>query len=170
MVSRWWQGTSFDRQSSEFTESSHLSLDILRNSAYHSPDWGDFQLSDGIFYRTPTTSQESPDTYTTHLLDTILYGDINADGLEDAVVFLAPQNGGTGHFVEMAAVLNLNGSAENIATLYLGDRIIIESGAIQNGLITLSLIVQGANDPLCCPGQKETRNYHLDGSQLIQIP
>jgi hypothetical protein len=151
-------------------ESPHLSVDILRSSAYHSPDWGDFQLADGIFYRTPPTTQESPEAYTTRLLEPILYGDINSDGMEDAVVFLTTQNGGTGHFVEMAAVLNLNGNASNISTLYLGDRIMIESGAIQNGSITLSLIVQGPNDGLCCPSQKETRNYHLDGGQLVEMP
>ncbi|HEX7555082.1 MAG TPA: hypothetical protein VF338_00555, partial [Leptolinea sp.] len=100
-----------------------LSLDILRNAIYHSPDWGDFQLSDGIYHRTPPTSQESPDTYTTRLLDIVLYGDINGDGFEDAVVFLTTQNGGTGHFVEMAAVLNLNGSARSITTVSLGDRV-----------------------------------------------
>ena len=147
-----------------------LSLDILRYGAYRSPDWGEFQLSDGIYYRTPPTSQESPETYTTRLLDTVLYGDINFDGFEDAIVFLSTQNGGTGHFVEMAAVLNLNGSARNISTLYLGDRVIVESGAVQDGLITLNLRVQGPNDGLCCPSQIATRNFHLDSGQLVQIP
>jgi hypothetical protein len=147
-----------------------LSPDILRNTTYHSPDWDEFQLSNGVYYRTPPTSQESPETYTTHLMDTVVYGDINLDGLQDAVVFLSTQNGGTGHFVEMAAVLNLNGSPSNISTLYLGDRIGIESGAIQNGLIILNLRVQGPNDPLCCASQIEVRNFHLDRGQLIQIP
>jgi hypothetical protein len=147
-----------------------LSLDILRYGAYRSPDWGEFQLSDGIYYRTPPTSQESPETYTTRLLDTVLYGDINLDGFEDAVVFLSTQNGGTGHFVEIAAVLNLNGSARNVSTLYLGDRIVVESGAVQDGLITLNLRVQGPNDGLCCPSQIATWNFHLDSGQLVQIP
>src|SRR5512138_772304 len=146
-----------------------LSLDILRYGVYHSPDWGEFQLSDGIYYRTPPTSQESPETYTTRLLDTVLYGDINLDGLEDAIVFLSTQNGGTGHFVEMAAVLNLNGSVRNISTLYLGDRVVVESGAIQDGLITLNLRVQGPNDGLCCPSQIATWNFHIDSGQLVQI-
>jgi hypothetical protein len=147
-----------------------LSLDILRYGTYHSPDWGEFQLSDGIYYRTPPTSQESPETYTTRLLDTVFYGDINLDGFEDAIVFLSTQNGGTGHFVEMAAVLNLNGSARNISTLYLGDRVVVESGVVQDGLITLNLRVQGPNDGLCCPSQIATWNFHLDSGQLIQIP
>jgi len=147
-----------------------LSLDILRNATYYSPDWGEFQLSNGIYYRTPPTSQESPETYTTHLLDTVLYGDINLDGFQDAVVFLSTQNGGTGHFVEMAAVLNLNGSPSNISTLYLGDRVVIESGAIQNGVITLNLLVQGPNDGLCCPSQLVTWNFHLDSGQVVKTP
>ena len=146
-----------------------LPLDILRNATYHSPDWGEFQLSNGIYYRTPPTAQESPEIYTTHLLDTVLYGDINLDGFQDAVVFLSTQNGGTGHFVEMAAVLNLNGNPSNISTLSMGDRVVIESGAVQNGVITLNLRVQGPNDGLCCPSQFVTWNFHLDSGQLVKI-
>jgi len=147
-----------------------LSLDVLRNSAYHSPDWGEFQLAEGIFYRTPPNPQESPENYTTRMLDLVAYGDINLDGMEDAVVFLITQNGGTGHFVEMAAVLNLNGAASNISTLYLGDRIIVESATVQGGGISLALVVQGPNDSLSGPGQKETRNYRFDGAQLVRLP
>lgn len=146
-----------------------LSLDILRNGAYRSPDWGEFQLSDGIYYRTPPTSQESPETYTTRLLDTVLYGDINLDGFEDAVVFFYTQNGGTGHFVEMAAVLNFDGNPVNISTLYLGDRAIVESGTIQgSGWVTLNLRVQGPNDAACCPSQIVIRTFHLENNQLIE--
>lgn len=143
---------------------STLSLDILRNATYRSPDWGEFQLSDGIYYRTPPTSQESPEAYTTRLLDTVLYGDINQDGLGDAVVFLATQSGGTGTFIEMAVVLNLDGSPVNISTRYLGDRVIVESGTVEGGSITLTLRVQGPNDPLCCPSQIEVRNFFIDAN------
>ncbi len=141
---------------------STLSLEILQNATYRSPDWGKFQMSNGIYYRTPPTSQESPETYTTRLLDTVLYGDINMDGVEDAVVFLYTQNGGTGHFVEMAAVLNLDGGPVNILTKYLGDRVIVESGTIQGGLITLTLRIQGPNDPLCCPNTIDVRTFFID--------
>ena len=143
---------------------STLSLDMLRNTTYRSPDWGEFQLSDGVYYRTPPTAQESPETYTTRLLDIVLYGDINQDGLEDAVVFLITQNGGTGHFIEMAAVLNLNGNPVNISTQYLGDRVIVESGTVQGGSITVNLRVQGPNDPACCPSQIDVRNFFIDAN------
>lgn len=146
-----------------------LSLDVLQNSTYRSPDWGEFQLSGGLYYRTPPTLQESPETYTTRMSDTVIYGDINLDGFEDAVVLLSTQNGGTGHFVEVAAVLNFNGIPINISTLYLGDRVILESGTIdKRGWITLKLRVHGPNDAACCPSQLAIRTFQINGNQLIE--
>ncbi len=150
------------QQAAPEANNSILSLDILQNATYRSPDWGEYQLSNGVYYRTPPTSQESPETYTTHLLDTILYGDMNDDGAQDAVVFLNTQNGGTGHFIEMAVFLNLNDSPVNVNTEYLGDRVIVESGTVEGGLITLNLRTQGPNDPACCPSQIEERKFFYD--------
>jgi hypothetical protein len=88
------------------------------------------------------------------LLGLVLYGDINADGFEDALVFLSTQNGGTGHFVEMAAVVDSeNAGPRNISTVSLGDRIIVEAGTVRDGVITLDLRVHGPDDGLCCPSQ-----------------
>lgn len=147
-----------------------LSLTVLRNAVYHSPDWGGFQLTDGVFYRTPSAPNESPAIYTTRFHNLFFYGDINADGLEDALVFLNTQNGGTGHFIELAAVLNQNGSAYNISTIFLGDRVVVESGKVENGIIVLNMRVQGPNDGLCCPSQFVTWNFVLSGDQLMKLP
>ena len=65
-----------------------FSLDVLRNGLYHSQDWSEYQLTNGVYYRTPPTSQESPEAYTSRILDQVIFGDINLDWLEDAVVFL----------------------------------------------------------------------------------
>ncbi len=147
-----------------------LSLEQLRNGVYISVNWGQFQLSDGIYYRTPPTSLESPEAYTTRMLDTVVYGDVDGDGVEDAIAFLATQNGGTGHFVEMAAVLNLNGQASNVSVLSLGDRVVVEAGTIQDGVITLNMRVHGPNDGLCCPSQSATLTFRLENHQLVQMP
>ena len=37
-----------------------LFLNMIRFGVYHSPDWGEYQLTDGVYYRTPSTVQESP--------------------------------------------------------------------------------------------------------------
>jgi hypothetical protein len=149
---------------------SGLESATLLNSTYRSPDWGEFQLRDGIYYRTPPNPQESPEIYTTRFQGSVFYGDINADALEDALVILSTQNGGTGHFVELAAVLNQNGNAYNAATKFLGDRVVVESGMVENGVIVLNMRVQGPNDGLCCPSQFVTCNYVLSGDQLIELP
>jgi hypothetical protein len=151
-------------------ESAALSQALLINSTYRSPDWGEFQLQEGIYYRTPPNDLESVEVYTTRLIGPILYGDINADGVEDALVILSTQNGGTGHFIELAAVLNQNGNAINAATIFLGDRVVVESGRVENGVIILNMRVQGPNDGLCCPSQFVTWNYVLSSDQLIKLP
>jgi hypothetical protein len=152
------------------SESATLSQSVLLSSTYRSPDWGEFQLIDGVYYRTPPNAQESPESYTTRFQGPIFYGDVNADGLEDALVILSTQNGGSGHFIELAAVLNQNGSPYNVATISLGDRVAVESGKVENGAIVLNMRVQGPNDGLCCPSQAVTWNYILNGSQLIKLP
>jgi len=147
-----------------------LSLSVLQNSKYNSPDWGEFQLKDGIYYRPPLTSQESPESYTTQIQEQVFYGDINMDGIEDALVILKTQNGGSGHFIELAAMLNQNGSAYNVSTVYLGDRVIVESGKVGSGTIELNMRVQGPDDGLCCPSQVVSWHFVLNGDQLIKKP
>ena len=149
--------------------STTLSQAALLNSTYCSPDWGEFQLRDGIYYRTPLTSQESPESYTSRFQGPIFYGDINADGLEDALVILSTQNGGSGHFIELAAMLEQNGDPYNVATVYLGDRVVVETGRVENGNIFLNMRVQGPNDGLCCPSQFVAWNFVLIGNQLMKL-
>jgi hypothetical protein len=151
-------------------ESATLSEPVLLNSTYRSPDWGEFQLRDGIYYRIPPNSLESQESHTTRFQGPVFYGDINADGLKDALVILSTQNGGTGHFVELAAVIDQNGDAHNVATISLGDRVVVESGTVENDIIVLNMRVQGLNDGLCCPSQFVTWNYVLSGDQLIKLP
>jgi len=146
-----------------------LSLDILLNTVYRSPDWGEFKLTNGIYYRTPPTSLESPGAYTTRAENGVYYGDINADGFVDAVVILNTQNGGTGHFKELALVLNQNGAPYNSSTIYLGDRVSIESGTVQQDSVTLNMVVQGLNDPLCCASERVVWKFILVDGQLIKI-
>lgn len=147
-----------------------LTLENLQNAQYRSPDWGEYQLVNGIYYRTPTTPGESAEIYTTRLDERFVTGDLNANGTEDAVAFLRTQNGGTGHFVEMAAMLNQNGNPYNIATVYLGDRVIVESVQVVDGVVILTMRVQGPNDGMCCPSQLETWQFQLQNDQLVRLP
>jgi hypothetical protein len=147
-----------------FTEST------LQNAMYHSPDWGDFQLVEGVYLRTPLAPGESAEIYKTEFREPAIFGDLNGDGSEDAIVFLSTQNGGTGHFVELAAVLNRHGSAENVSTVSLGDRVGIEAARLEAGVIILDMRVHGPNDPMCCASQPETWRFTLEGEALVRQP
>lgn len=142
-----------------------LTAPILQNTEYHSPDWGNFQLVDGIYYRTPPTTGESPQLYSTQLTDSIAYGDLNADGLEDAAVILRTYNGGNGNFPELAAVLNLNGKADNVSIVAFGSEIAVEKFYITAGVIVLDMHVRRSND-----NQLVTWKFRLVNNQLIQLP
>jgi len=146
-----------------------LPLSVLQNIVYRSKDWGEYQLQDGVYYRTPTDRQAQSEAFTTRLMDPVLYGDLDQDGVEDAVVFLNTQNGGTGHFVEMAAVHDQNGTPVNVSTVYLGDRVIIESGAIKEGIVTLNMVIAGPDDPLCCPATRVIWEFKLEAGQWVPL-
>ena len=158
------------RPAAEPAAASPVTFSALQNALYHSPDWGDFQLVDGVYRRLPLGPGESPDNYMTQLQERVVYGDLNADGAQDAAVFLSTQNGGTGHFVELAAVLNRSGQAENASTVSLGDRVGIEASRIEAGVIILDMRVHGPNDPMCCASQLEVWRFVLEENQLQRLP
>lgn len=143
---------------------------VLKNALYHSPDWGDFQLVDGVYLRPPPAPGESAEIYKTEFREPAVFGDLNADGLDDALVFLSTQNGGTGHFVELAAVINRNGTADNVSTVSLGDRVGVEAARIEAGVIVLDMRVHGPDDPMCCASQLETWRLQLHDDELVRQP
>lgn len=142
----------------------------LRNAVYQSPDWGTYQLIDGLYHRPGALPGESADVYVTEFIEPVAYGDLNGDGFEDAVVFLSTQNGGTGNFREMAAMINDGGKPVNVSTVSLGDRVVIEAAQIQAGVIMLNMRVQGPNDGMCCPSQAVTWRYQLENGSLVKLP
>ncbi len=101
--------------------------------------------------------------------DKFALGDLNADGADDAVVFLGVNTGGSGTFISINAVLNDKGTPRAVSYLAVGDRVQIVSVAISGGLITVNVIRHGPNDPLCCPTQAATLAYRLQAGALVEV-
>lgn len=102
------------------------------------------------------------------LIDALwLLGDVNGDGKQEAVVGLWQSSGGSGTR-NYAAVLERRAEGSvNTATVLLGDRVRIDGGAIENGVIRLDLVEHGPDEPACCPTHAVSRYY--DGElNLIQ--
>lgn len=147
-----------------------LKLEVLKNAEYLS-DWptdGKAKLTDGMFFE-PYEPGSASGIYL-FLSEDIAYGDLNSDGVADAVVILDASGGGSGTFRYLAAVVNEAGQPRHVASALLGDRVRIESLAIQDGRIIVGLIGHGPGDGACCPTQEQTLAFQLADDTLAPVP
>jgi hypothetical protein len=155
-----------------------LTYHLLANAEYRSEDFasyhagfddispqGQISLVDGVF-KAAHTDDAMPELNIL-LLDKVGAGDIDGDGVQDALVFLAEIPGGSGVFVHMAVVLNRNGMPVNVSTQFLGDRQQITDVAIEDGVMSVDLLTHGEDDPLCCPSLEVTQRFVLQGDRII---
>jgi heat shock protein HslJ len=80
-------------------------------------------------------------------------GDLNGDGVDEAVAVLTHSGGGSGSFSYLAVVSRRDGTVRNIATTALGDRVQLRSVRIQGGKLLASGLRAGTSDAACCPGE-----------------
>lgn len=148
-------------------ENSSLTLDILKNSEYKGIYETPLKLTDGTYEGEPFV-KGGASRADVDLVDSFTrFGDLNGDGVKDAVAILRENSGGSGTFVYLCAVISKDTKAINIATLSLNDRTQIDSITIDSGEIVLTLLTHGPKDPMCCPSQKEIRKYQLENNTLI---
>ena len=139
-----------------------LSVDILLNAAYTTPYFlKKVKLVNGAY-----TEGSGATYFSVQMLGVFAYGDLNGDGKADAAVILAENQGGSGVFESVVAVLNRGGAPHQISSVQLGDRVLIKSAYISLGVIHLGMVVHGPSDPMCCPSQAENQSFWLLGNNL----
>ncbi len=139
-----------------------LSVDILRNATYTTPYFlKTVKLVNGSY-----TEGSGATYFSVQILDVFAYGDLNGDGKADAGVILAENQGGSGVFESVVAVLNRGGAPHQISSVQLGDRVLIKGAYISLGVIHLDMVVHAPNDPMCCPSQAEKQSFWLLGNSL----
>lgn len=148
-------------------------LDIALNASYSVPTLGDqpqvgvINFDNGRF--------EDPNRRLNAVLSRqqgqIAFGDLDGNDQQDAVMIMAVNTGGSGIFVYLAPLLNLEGTIESPMLAGLGDRIQVNRVRIlDDGLISVNMIIQGPNDPQCCPTQEVTQFYRVSGGSVVQVP
>jgi hypothetical protein len=127
-----------------------------------------------VSYKTVTlpngTYKNEADRYLVQLLNRpglVQFGDVNGDRKEDAVVLMVINTGGSGQFVYLATVLDINGKATALPPVLLGDRVQPKSVAIETGQIAIDMVTQGPNDPLCCPTKPVKQTYQIRESLVL---
>lgn len=113
------------------------------------------------------TDPTSPDFLTFTMNELAIFGDLNEDKIDDAVIILSEWYGGTGINVYIAAVTNWDGIPLHRASVLIDDRAIMQSIRIDRGYIIVDALVHGENDPGCCPSKQVTRVFRLVGQSLV---
>lgn len=139
----------------------------LRNATYPtSVDPRGVTLRDGIFDQPAAPGSAS--RVIVRLADLAAFGKLDADDQIDAAVILVSSAGGTGTFIDLAAVRNEAGTARPIASALLGDRVLVREVRVEDGQILVRLRVRGATDPFTLRTSEITRHYGLDAGRLVQ--
>jgi hypothetical protein len=139
-----------------------LTLGGLQNATYLAPSYNmSVALTDGKY-----ETGSGLDFFSTVMQPEVAFGDLNADGLEDAAILLAENQGGTGVFVSLIAVLNQNGQPVQVGSAFVDDRPIINSLVIQDGAIVLAATIHGPNDPMVSPTFPVSKTFQLGETGL----
>ncbi|TFG70908.1 MAG: polysaccharide deacetylase family protein [Anaerolineales bacterium] len=143
-----------------------LQWEALKNAAYPN-EWavnGVVQLINGI-YTQKTLPEPAIEVYfqLSHLR---AFADLNDDDIDDALVVLMVDTGGSGTRYYLNGVLDQNGRSVPAASLYLGEQIFIRSMTVQEGFIQLVYDSLGEEDYSCCPKDSKQYTYRLEGDQF----
>lgn len=130
---------------------------------------GPVTLSNGRWTGAPTASGAASRPSVELADDFVVVGDLDGDGLEEAVVLLTYSSGGTGVWSFLAVVARRNGALHNVATAPLGDRVQIRSARITGGKLLVAAVRAGANDAACCPGDLVDWQWTL-GERSLNTP
>ena len=146
-----------------------ITPELLKKGVYKS-QWtlsGSATLTNGVF-----RERFNPDSKTEIailLSEHYAIGDLNGDGIDDAAVVLISTPGGSGVFYDLAVVILKEGLPYHADSRNLGDRIALRSVKIDSGLIRVEMVVQGPQDPMCCPTVAVTRTYRMSQDRLMPI-
>jgi len=128
---------------------------------------GVVRLTDGE-YREPAAPGAASTTVVT-LTGPVAYAPL-VSGQPAAAAIVATATGGSGTFVDLVVVARREGQVTQLAGIHLGDRVKVEAIGFDKGIVSLTIVVHGPDDPLCCPTQRSTRRYELRLDSLVPLP
>lgn len=148
--------------------SNTLTPAVLTNMTYQTDllPAGEVTLVDGA-YSEPAAPGSASMNQVTLLPSPIAYGVLN--GNWSAAVLLAESGGGSGTFVNLAVVEDVNGAPTNTGVALLGDRVQVNNMAIVEEMIYIDMLVAGPEDPACCPSQAVQRVYAFQDGALQMV-
>jgi uncharacterized membrane protein len=151
------------------TPASAPTLEQLRNATYQAVLDEPVTLQDGVYQGPPFTVTSASHPTVTLVESPMASGDVTGNELDDAVVLLATNMGGSGVFFHLAVVRNHGGAPDHIGMIPLGDRVKVESLDVVDGTIVANITEHGPGDPMCCPTRTVYREWALQDGRLTEL-
>jgi len=140
----------------------------LANATYTGIEEGPVTLVEGRWEGEPFEEDGASRPSAGLVGDFSLVGDLNGDGVNEAVVLIWQSGGGSGTFSYLAVMGRSDDEVNNLATAEIGDRVKLRSGRIDDASIILDVLQQGEGDGACCPTQLATRTWSIIDGQLVE--
>ncbi len=138
---------------------SPLTVEKLKNAEYFFLAKGPIQLVNGKY-----TDKNTQRTIT--LDEVMAYGDINKDGVKDAVASLRVTIPNSGDVTYLVTVVNDQGSPKNVSSEFVGSQVRVKAIAIKPDATIEAKIQQfRPGDPACCPSLELLRTYKIRDSK-----
>jgi len=141
----------------------------LANGTYTGIFAEPIKLTAGRYQGPPFTENSATFPSAMLLENTLAFGDVDGDGVDEAIVALASNSGGSGVIVYLVVVTAKAGVAGNIAVEELEDRAIVRSIAVVGGDIRVDVVRHGPDDPMCCPTLYEQETWKLTDGALTKL-
>lgn len=142
-----------------------LTADLLKNAEYQS-EWTKSRkapLTQGAYTESIVPGAASKIVVRLHPRVAFGYTD---EGQPFSAVIVYTSAGGSGTFYELCVLTRQGGQAVQVSATELGDRVRIESLAVDDGEIFIRMVTHGPDDPMCCPTQRVRQGYQLVGDQI----
>ena len=104
------------------------------------------------------------------LQNRVVQGDLDGDGDEDVVAHIVEQSPGTGVFHLVVPVIDDGGAAAARPPIAVGDRIVVDSISVRDGLIEVSLFDRAPDEPFTIISRRTTLEIDLSASApLVRV-
>ena len=143
-------------------------IEQLRNATYKDILLQPVTLQDGVFEGEPHMPGASSRDVVKMLDENYTTGDLTGDGVDESVVTVVRNSGGSGLFFHLAIFRNNGGAPEPVATIELEDRVRINALEIRDGTLVADLVEHGNDDPMCCPSKISHREWKLRKGKAVQ--
>jgi len=145
------------------------SLDEIANATIQGIYDEPVQLQGGMYEGEPFEPQGASFPRVGLIDESLLTGDLDGDGAEEAIVMLWESSGGSGTYSYLAALDREGSEVINVATAEIGDRVQLRDSRVSGNRVELDVLRAGPQDAGCCPGEMATLAWELEGNSLNPV-